>query len=236
MKFYIFFSILGLLLSGNTLADFGLISDKDGYVNLREEMSLKSKIVEKIINNEVVSCILEEENSKFCYTNLSNGKQGYIYKNRVNFFKGYSKISLSKVMSNFIIFKGDNLEIKIFYKELKVDKKELEKIGDKYYLGEEAIWGIDNIMPNNNYFQLSEIEIVFNGKVIIISSENLKGYLFPKKQLNNKNELSYFNIYLKGGELYLINQFNSGGAAAYNIYFYIKDYKLLRNKAWLEEI
>ena len=50
MKFYIFFSILGLLLSGNTLADFGLISDKDGYVNLREEMSLKSKIVEKIIN------------------------------------------------------------------------------------------------------------------------------------------------------------------------------------------
>ena len=91
-------------------------------------------------------------------------------------------------------------------------------------------------MPNNNYFQLSEIEIVFNGKVIIISSENLKGYLFPKKQLNNKNELSYFNIYLKGDELYLINQFNSGGAASYNIYFYIKDYKLLRNKAWLEEI
>ena len=32
MKFYIFFSILGLLLSGNTLADFGLISDTNGSV------------------------------------------------------------------------------------------------------------------------------------------------------------------------------------------------------------
>lgn len=68
-------------------ADFGFISDKDGFSNLREEATLSSQVIGKVENGEIVSCILEEETSNFCFVNISNGKAGYIYKNRINFFK-----------------------------------------------------------------------------------------------------------------------------------------------------
>ena len=38
MKIYIFSAAITLVMSTSTFADFGLIYDKDGYVNLREEM------------------------------------------------------------------------------------------------------------------------------------------------------------------------------------------------------
>lgn len=54
-------------------ADFGLIQDKDGYVNVRENSSLSSKVTSKLNNNEIVSCVMDEETSNFCLVNANNG-------------------------------------------------------------------------------------------------------------------------------------------------------------------
>ena len=76
----------------------------------------------------------------------------------------------------------------------------------------------------------------YNGKNIVIPYDILKGYFFPKEALNDKSDISQFKVYLKGQDLYLVNQFNSGGAATYNVVFYIKDYKLKQIKVWSEEV
>lgn len=236
MKNYIFFTAALLVLNTNASANFGLIFDKDGYVNLREGMSLNSKVIGKVNNNEVISCILEETSSKFCFVNLDNGKEGYIYKDRVNFFKDYSKIILNKTTSNTAIFKSDKADVKIYSQDLRLTEKDFRKSGEKYYLGNQIVWGVENTIPNNAYSQLSKIEIKYNGKDIVIPYDILKGYFFPKKSLSGKSEISQFNVYLKGQELYLVNQFNSGGASAYNVVFHIKDHKLKQVKVWSEQV
>lgn len=139
MKFFLTATLL--VLNTSTFADFGLISDKDGYVNLREEMKLNSKVIGRVSNNEVISCILEKKSSKFCFVNLDNGKEGYIYKDRVNFFKDYSEIILNKDIPNNVVFKGDNIEVSIYSQDLTLTKKDFIKSGEKYYLGSQIVWG-----------------------------------------------------------------------------------------------
>ncbi|HCI7193314.1 SH3 domain-containing protein [Acinetobacter baumannii] len=67
-------------------ADFGFIQDKDGYVNVRGNSSLNSKVTSKLNNNEIVSCVMDEGTNNFCLVNASNGVTGFVYKNRVNTF------------------------------------------------------------------------------------------------------------------------------------------------------
>ncbi len=236
MKIYIFSAAITLVMSTSTFADFGLIYDKDGYVNLREEMNLNSKIIGTVDNNEVISCILEEKKSKFCFVNLDSGRDGYIFKDRVNFFKDYKKIVLNNSTQNTSVFKGDGVEVNIYAKNFNSDKIEFIKEGGGYYLGGKMVFGTDNAVPNKDYLQLEKIEIKHDDRDVIIPYDILKGYFFPRKSLDGMSEISKFNVYIKGQDLYLVNQFNSGGAGAYNVIFHIKNNKLNQIKAWGEQI
>ncbi|HCV3156118.1 TPA: SH3 domain-containing protein, partial [Acinetobacter baumannii] len=89
MKKYFKFIISTVLMIGpivSSYADFGFIQDKDGYVNVRGNSSLNSKVTSKLSNNEIVSCVMDEETNNFCLVNASNGVIGFVYKNRVNNF------------------------------------------------------------------------------------------------------------------------------------------------------
>ena len=74
---YIFFPFL-MMISSCIYADFGLIQDKDGYVNVRELADLSSKVISKQKNGEIVSCMDDIVNN-FCFINSSSGVNGYIY-------------------------------------------------------------------------------------------------------------------------------------------------------------
>ncbi|HFF4192532.1 TPA: SH3 domain-containing protein, partial [Acinetobacter baumannii] len=52
----------------------------------------------------------------------------------------------------------------------------------------------------------------------------------------DKNELGDFKIYYLNNNIYILNTFNNGGAAAYNIVLNIKNGKVIANKAWKVEI
>ncbi|MFW6766015.1 SH3 domain-containing protein, partial [Acinetobacter pittii] len=53
---------------------------------------------------------------------------------------------------------------------------------------------------------------------------------------SNKNELADFKIYYLNNNIFILNNFNNGGSAAYNIVLNIKIEKLVANKAWKVEI
>lgn len=72
MKKYFEFIVFTAFMIGSikaSYADFGFIQDKDGYVNVRENSSLSSKVTTKLNNNEIVSCVMDEETNNFCLVN-----------------------------------------------------------------------------------------------------------------------------------------------------------------------
>ena len=51
---------------------FALISDKDGFVNVREFPILQSKVESTIKNGEVVLCTSIDDSPQFCLVNFNN--------------------------------------------------------------------------------------------------------------------------------------------------------------------
>ncbi|MGF2332079.1 SH3 domain-containing protein, partial [Acinetobacter baumannii] len=106
---------------GSSYADFGFIQDKDGYVNVRENSSLTSKVTSKLNNNEIVSCVMDERVNNFCLVNASNGVTGFVYKNRINNFSGYTSIKLFQYSKEKAVYNDKNIIVEVYAKQAILD-------------------------------------------------------------------------------------------------------------------
>lgn len=65
----------------------------------------------KLRNNQIVSCDLEERLSGFCLISSPILKNiGYLYKDRINFFKEYHSVGLSKYFSNQATYSNNDIQ------------------------------------------------------------------------------------------------------------------------------
>ncbi|USI86077.1 SH3 domain-containing protein [Acinetobacter johnsonii] len=122
---YIFFPFL-MTISTCIYADFGLIQDKDGYVNVRESADLSSKVISKQKNGEIVSCVDDIVNN-FCFINSSSGVNGYIYNNRINRFDSYNKIKLKKYDVKTVLYRNSLYTVEISSKDADLNSKIIPK-------------------------------------------------------------------------------------------------------------
>ncbi|MEX5739028.1 SH3 domain-containing protein [Acinetobacter baumannii] len=223
---------------GSSYANFGFIQDKDRYVNIRENSSLNSKVTSKLNNNEIVSCVMDEGTNNFCLVNASNGVTGFVYKNRVNNFSGYNSIKLSQYSREKAVYNDKNIIVEVYAKKAILDPKLYKTFKDEYkYFNNKKFFGTDGTLPNNNFLQLDKIIVKNKDKKIEIGKNDIEQYFFPKNGIDsNKNELADFKIYYLNNNIFILNTFNNGGAAAYNIVLNIKNGKLVANKAWKVEI
>ncbi|ONN57236.1 hypothetical protein AC057_09015 [Acinetobacter genomosp. 33YU] len=219
-------------------ADFGLIQDKDGYVNVRENSSLSSKVTSKLNNNEIVSCVMDEETSNFCLVNANNGTTGFVYKNRINNFSGYTSIKLSQYSREKVIYSDKNIIVEVYAKKAILDPKLYKTFKGEYkYFNDKKFFGTDGSLPDNNFLQLDKIIVKEKNNRTEISRSELEQYFFLKDGIDgDKNELADFKIYYLNNNIFILNTFNDGGAAAYNIVLNIKNGKIVTNKAWKFEI
>lgn len=67
--------------TNTTQSKQGVINDKDGYVNVREEPNTQSKIVGKIMDKEIFNYWLTSDNWYIVET--KDGTRGYVYKDRI---------------------------------------------------------------------------------------------------------------------------------------------------------
>ncbi|HEN9551045.1 SH3 domain-containing protein [Acinetobacter baumannii] len=223
---------------GSSYADFGFIQDKDGYVNVRENSSLTSKVTSKLNNNEIVSCVMDERVNNFCLVNASNGVTGFVYKNRINNFSGYTSIKLFQYSKEKAVYNDKNIIVEVYAKKAILDPKLYKTFKGEYkYFNNKKFFGTDGTLPNNNFLQLDKIIIKSKDKKIEIGKNDIEQYFFPKNGIDgDKNELADFKIYYLNNNIFILNTFNNGGAAAYNIVLNIKNGKLVANKAWKVEI
>ncbi|HEE6561280.1 SH3 domain-containing protein [Acinetobacter baumannii] len=222
----------------SSYADFGFIQDKDGYVNVRENSSLTSKVTSKLNNNEIVSCVMDERVNNFCLVNASNGVTGFVYENRINNFSGYTSIKLSQYSKEKAVYNDKNIIVEVYAKKAILDPKLYKTFKGEYkYFNNKKFFGTDGTLPNNDFLQLDKIIIKSKDKKIEIGENDIEQYFFPKNGIDSdKNELADFKIYFLNNNIFILNTFNNGGAAAYNIVLNIKNGKLVANKAWKVEI
>ncbi|HCA5284701.1 TPA: SH3 domain-containing protein [Acinetobacter nosocomialis] len=219
-------------------ADFGFIQDKDGYVNVRKNSSLSSKVTTKLNNNEIVSCVMDEETNNFCLVNASNGVTGFVYKNRINNFGGYTSIKLSQYSREKAVYSDKNIIVEVYAKKAILDPKLYKTFKGEYkYFNDNKFFGTDGSLPDNNFLQLDKIIVKEKDNKIEVSRTELEQYFFPKDSIDGgKNELADFKIYYLNNNIFILNTFNNGGAAAYNIVLNIKNGKIVTSKAWKVEI
>ncbi len=219
-------------------ADFGFIQDKDGYVNVRENSSLTSKVTSKLNNNEIVYCVMDEGENNFFLVNASNGVTGFVYKNRINNFSGYTSIKLSQYSREKAVYSDKNIVVEVHAKKAILDPKHYKTFKGKYkYFNNKKFFGTDGTLPNNDFLQLDKIIVKEKDNRIEISRTELEQYFFPKDGIDGgKNELADFKIYYLNNNIFILNTFNDVGAAAYNIILNVKNGKIVTNKVWKVEV
>ncbi|EPF74500.1 SH3 domain-containing protein [Acinetobacter rudis] len=230
-------TIISLISAQMSYADLGLISDQDGFVNVRESPSLNAKVIAKLKNDSVVSCVLEEKNAKFCLITSADLKDsGYVYKDRVDFFKAYTQVPVFKSSPLNANYKNNLININIEAKTADTNIQNYTKnaLDEYHHYQGKKIFGTDGQRPDDRFIQLSQINIDAYGTKVKLNTADLEALFLPLND-QGKNELSTFKALYKGQNLYLFNTLNEGGAAAYHVLIHIYNGKLIDKKIWHED-
>ncbi|WP_051951551.1 hypothetical protein [Flavobacterium sp. ASV13] len=209
----------------NAFAQFAVIKDKDGYVNIRTETSKGNNISDKLNNGFVVYCFEPKNNwINIDYSKNNKDRNGYLYKDRVQYLSEFMTIPLVKETQTKVLFKKDGFDISIESRNfesnsakltfLEKDKSILKKINGK------AFWGTDGGIPKKTY---KSITIVIDNKTIEL----------PKNSFDDLFEPSLYNTkinYDKKNDILYITSSNSDGAGGYEIVWVIEKGKYKERK------
>ncbi len=195
---------------------FGIIIDKDGYVNLRKSPDISDNIIDKINANEIVFCFEKVNNWYYVYYESDkDSKSGYIHQSRIKLIKKIENILPQKITDSKVIFVKDSIKLILtkekfnpINKKLKfrnVDSyKILEKVNNKDF------FGTDGNVPQYEY---GKITLLVKGKKIKLPCENLfePNLYYTEVNINSKTKTIY---------IYAIN---SDGAGSYVVLWIVKD-------------
>lgn len=220
----IFFSVI-LLFSSNLFAQFAVITDNDGYANIRSEAQKGNNISDKLNNGFLVYCFTPENNwINIDYSKNNKDLNGYLYKDRIKYLSEFTKIPLIKETQTKVIFQKDSLNITIESKKFdpnvakltyfKNNKSQLDKINGKRF------WGTDGDIPKKVY---KFIKVTMRNKTIELPLDSFEDLFEP----------SFFNTkinYNKKDDILYIYSSNSDGAGSYEIVWIIEKGKYKERK------
>ena len=195
---------------------FAVINDKDGYVNVRKEKNVHSKVLKKLDNNTLIFVL---EYDKAYYGNwIYADNEGYIYNDRVKWIHNFPQIAKGIAKGNTIVFYRK--EIQVVLSTEKFDKSKhsfkyhkeyrdiIEKIDGKLF------WGTDGNMPKREY---KSIEVKIRGKQVSIP-QSAYNDLYESYLYTEFNSVHYD----KDNDILYIVANNGDGAGAYMVCWQIE--------------
>ena len=195
---------------------FAVINDKDGYVNVRKEKSVHSKVLKKLDNNTLIFVLEYDKAHDGNWIYADN--EGYIYNDRVKWIHNFPQIDKGIAKGNTIVFEGKEIQVTLSTEKFDKNKhsfkyhKEYRDIVEK--IDGEPFWGTDGNMPKREY---KSIEVKIRGKQVPI----------PKSAYNDLYESSLyieFNSvhYDKDNDILYIVANNGDGAGSYMVCWQIE--------------
>ena len=195
---------------------FAVINDKDGYVNVRKEKSVHSKVLKKLDNNTLIFVL---EYDKAYYGNwIYADNEGYIYNDRVKWIHNFPQIAKGIAKGNTIVFEGKEIQVvlstekfdksKHSFKYHKEYRDVIEKIDGKLF------WGTDGNMPKREY---KSIEVKIRGKQVSIPQSAYSDLYQP----NLYTDLNFVYYDKDSDTLYIVAN-NGDGAGAYMVCWQIE--------------
>ena len=214
--------LLFLLISSYTFAQvnenyfFAVINDKDGYVNVRKEKSVHSRVLKKLDNNTLIFVFVYDKAHDGNWIYVDN--EGYIYNDRVKWIEELPKVAKGVEKKNAIHFSGKDIQV-----ALSTEKFDKSKHSFKYHkeyrdmiekIDGKPFWGTDGEMPREEY---KNIQIYINGKQVSL----------PKSAYDDLYEPTFYTennsiYYDKELDSYYIVATNSDGAGAYMVCWQIE--------------
>ncbi len=221
--------ILGFLfVISNSFAQFAVVDDKDGFVNVRKSPGIKNNIADTIYNGEFVFIwdfddILKNWFSIVYFKN-DHEKDGYIYNSKFKELNKFQNISNKHSIHGGLVLNSDSIKITIKVDSFQIRKNKIEyekeENGYQYVkkINNKKFYGTDGETPR---YQYKSIEIKFGKIKIVIPKSDFNDLFEPN--LDN-TEASYDAI---SQNLY-IYALNSDGAGSYAILWIIKNKKYLK--------
>ena len=195
---------------------FAVINDKDGYVNVRKEKSVHSKVLKKLDNNTLIFVFVYDKAHDGNWIYVDN--EGYIYNDRVKWIEELPKVAKGVEKKNAIHFSGKDIRVTltsqkfdkgkhsfVYYKE---PHHSIKKIDGKPF------WGTDGEMPREEY---KSIEVKIRGKQVFIPQIAYSDLYQP----NLYTDLN-FVYYDKDSDILYIVANNGDGAGAYMVCWQIE--------------
>ena len=195
---------------------FAVINDKDGYVNVRKEKSVHSKVLKKLDNNTLIFVLEYDKAQEGNWIYADN--EGYIYNDRVKWIHNFPQIAKGIAKGNTIVFEGKEIQVTLATEKFDKDKhsfkyhKEYRDVIEK--IDGKPFWGTDGNMPKKEY---KSIEVKIRGKQVSIPQSAYSDLYQP----NLYTDLN-FVYYDKDNDILYIVANNGDGAGAYTVCWQIE--------------
>lgn len=203
-------------------AQFGIVQDNDGFVNVRDEKSTSSKILAKVSSNTILSIYGDEEDSKWYLAEFELEKAGYIYQDRIKKLEDFEPILPSFADGNKIMFSIEDYSIQLETQKFNPKNHILTKeAGIIYAIDGKDFFGTDGLLPQTEY---KSFKILFKGKEVTIPKEyyaNLYNARPKEIKLTYNKELNQY---------YLFGTFGDG-AGVYDALWVLENGKIVKHIA-----
>lgn len=214
----IFISLFLLLCCSYSFAQFAIVLDKDGSVNVRLDATTSSKINSSLLNGHLIYCLEHKGN----WTNIdyaSKGKElnGYVYKDRYKLIDHFPSIPVITKNKTSVILKKDSIEITIRQSPFEKNKHHFtynkESPGQIELIDNKKYWGTDGGMPST---QFEKITVSVGTRKITLPKQAFAGLYEP-------SIYSATAFYDQQTNILYISTMNSDGAGAYEVVWKIEN-------------
>lgn len=196
-----------IIISFRAFGQVAITEDKDGYTNVRLEPDSGSEIIYHIKAGQVFLYGEDYYDKSNSWATIYFPKNNYsITTNPEDLVKGYIHKSRIRPLNEIEKYTGSEISFKYHNKGFSSKDKIIDYKDEKWIVAINGLkpWGTDGDKPKQ---EVEKIEVAINGVKISVP-EILFLDIFECK--------NSFNIY-KIGDFFIVNQWNSDGAGAYEI-------------------
>lgn len=222
--------VLALLIScccwGTALAQFAIVKDKDGFVNVRSEASTGSKVSDTIASGRIVYCFEPEKDWVMIdYPKKGYDQSGYVHRSRLFFIDSLPSFRVVQQNDSALRLAWGTMQISMASQtfSLKGRKFKYEKAENGKFLvaiDNKTPWGTDGNMPRFGYRYIT----INDGNSRLSIPAAYQSDLFePNMHMTN----AYFD---KATQRIYLSALNSDGAGGYAVLWIIEKGKLIHRE------